>query len=345
MRKIGNASRAALLTLLILIILAPMRVVAAAPCSSSQSPSWQICGPIQSLTGIDEQPSVVQASDGTLRLAWTHITLTGSSMIYYASRMTDGTWTGNSSITNSGGRNLFPSIVQASNGTVFVFWSYKASTSTHYQIYYRYLKGSVWSVYTQVPLQTPTGLNDTQPSAALGRDGTIWLAWVRDNSTLAGTTPVMRQLWYETLNSTSWSRKELSITSSSDINWNFEPSVTVSKDGVPKIAFSRGQSSLANFQINYIYRSGSGWTPPRAIVSSDPTANDQNPSLIQDRNGTLWVFYSTNPGATGYDIWALVTINPISPVHDVAISNGIGSYGANASEIYAGGFHNPYDGI
>jgi len=401
MRKIGNASRAALLTLLILIILAPMRVVAAAPCSQSQSPSWQICGPIQSLTGIDEQPSVVQASDGTLRLAWTHITLTGSSVIYYASRMTDGTWTGNSSITNSGGRNLFPSIIQASNGTVFVFWSYKASTSTHYQIYYRYLKGSVWSVYTQVPLQTPTGLNDTQPSAALGRDGTIWLAWVRDNSTLAGTTPVMRQLWYETLNSTGWSRKELSITSSSDVNWNFEPSVMVPKDGIPRIAFSRGQSSLANFQINYVYRSGSGWTAPRAIVSSDPTANDQNPSLTQDRNGTLWVFwardmttnfairteyswdngtswrsetvltaacstcadstyaaavqsssdkklwvfYSTNPGATGYDLWALVTVNPISPVHDVAISNAIGSYGANASVIYAGGFHNPYAGI
>ncbi len=401
MRKIGNVSRAAVLTLLILIILAPMRVVAAVPCSPSQSPSWQICGPIQSLTGIDEQPSVVQASDGTLRLAWTHITLTGASMIYYASRMTDGTWTGNSSITNSGGRNLFPSIVQASNGTVFVFWSYKASTSTHYQLYYRYLKGSVWSTYTQVPLHNPTTLNDTQPSAALGRDGTIWLAWTRDNSTAAGTTPVMRQLWYETLNSTGWSKNELSITLPNDVNWNFEPSVMVPKDGVPRIVFSRGQSSLSNFQMNYIYRSGSGWTAPRAIVTSDPAANDQNPSLTQDRNGTLlvfwardmttnfsirteyswdngtswrgetaltascsncvdtndptatqsnsdqklWVFYSTNPGATGFDLYALVTVNPISPVHDISVSNSVGSYGTNASLLYAGGFKNPYAGI
>src|SRR5438445_7661161 len=207
--------------------------------------------------------------------------------------MTYGTWTGNSSITNSGGRNLFPSIIQASNGSVFVFWSYKASTSTPYQRYYRYLKGRFLSVSTSVPLHTPTGLNDTQPSSALGRDGTIWLAWVRDNSTLAGTTPVMRQLWYETLNSTGWSRKELSITSSSDVNWNFEPSVMVPKDGIPRIAFSRGQSSLANFQINYVYRSGSGWTAPRAIVSSDRTATDQNPPLTQARNGTLGSFGAT----------------------------------------------------
>jgi hypothetical protein len=173
------------------------------------------------------------------------------------------------------------------------------------------------------------------------------------------------------------------------------------KDGIMRVAFSRGQSSLNNFQINFVYRTSSGWSAPRAIVNSNPTGNDQNPSLIQDRNGTLWVFwsrdmttnfairgessidngttwlgetlltaacstcadseypaavqstgdkklwvfYSTNPGVTGFDIWALVTVSPIFPVHDIAISNSIGSYGTNASLIYAGGFVNPYAGI
>jgi len=400
--SLWNAAQIAFLLFLSVLVLAPpFSASGLPPCVSSQSPVWQICGPIQALTGINEQSTAIQAKDGTLDLSWTHISTTGASSIYYSSRQVDGTWTGNSSITNAGGRNLFPSLVQASNGTIFLFWSYKPVGTPNFQIYYRYLKGSVWSAYTKVPLLTPTGLNDTQPSTAVGRDGTLWLIWTRDKSTAASTTPVMRQLWYETLNSTGWSRREQSITSASDINWNFEPSAVVAKDGVLRVAFSKGQSSSSNFQINYIYRVGSGWSTPRTIVSSNSTANDQNPSLVQDRNGTLWVFwarnmntnfairgessvnngttwsgetqltaacsscadseypaavqssgdkklnvfYSSNPGVTGFDLWALVTLNPISPIHDITVSNTIGSYGTNASLLYAGGFKNPYAGI
>jgi len=406
MKIFRNITRVTFLLVTLLIVILPSyHANAAPPCSPSQSPAWQICGPIQALTGINEYSTAIQASDGTLRLAWTHVTLNGLSSISYSTRLLNGTWTGNSTITNPGGRNLSPSLVQLANGTIFLFWSYKPTTSMNSQIYYRYLKGSVWSSYNKLPLHTPvcspTCWNDTQPSATVGRDGTLWLVWTRDNSTVAGTTPVYRQLWYETLNSTGWSKNEQNITFISDINWNFEPSVRVGKDGVPRVAFSRGQSLLANFQINYIYRSGSSWTLPRPIVASNSTSDDENPTLVQDRNGTLWVFwsrnmnsnfvikseyswdngtswrgetmmtaacsgcadsrypaavqwsfdknlyvfYSTNPGVTGFDLFALTTVNPISPVHDIAIANSTGSYGTNASLIYAGGFHNPYAGI
>ncbi|SRR5712692_13148 len=402
MRMLRDIARIGFLLITLLVVAMPSNLAHASPgCSPSQSSSWQICGPIQAITGVNEQSTVIQASDGTLDLAWTHITLNGASSIYYSNRLTNGTWTGNSSITNAGGRNLFPSLVQAANGTVFLFWSYKATTAKNYQLYYRTLRGSVWSAYTKVPLQSATMLNDTQPSTALAKDGTFWLAWTRDDSTPTGST-VHRWLMYETLNSAGQLKTgEQTITSSTDTNWNFQPSLLVPKDGVPRIVFSKGQSSLANFQINYVSWTGSTWSPAAAIVTSNSTANDENPSLTQDRNGTLWVFwsrnmntnyairseyswdggttwrgetlltaacstcadslypaavqsssdknlwvfYSTNPGLTGYDLWALVTVNAISPVHDIAISNAVGSYGTNASEIYAGGFHNPYAGI
>ena len=274
-----------------IILIPPQQVSGSITCSPSQSSFWKICGPIEALGGIDEQPSALQANDGTLRLAWAHLTGTGVSNIYYNTRLANGTWMGASVLTNLGGHNQFPSIIQAGNGTIFVFWSYKAAASSHYQIYYRYLKGSAWSAYTPLPLTTPTSLNDTQPSTTLGSDGTLWLVWTRDNSTAVGTSRVMRQLWYKTLNSTGWS-PENSITSSSDTNWNFEPSVLVGRDGLVRIAFARGVQTPTNFQINYIYRAGSGWSVPNRIVTSNSTANDANPSLIQDRNGTLWVFWS-----------------------------------------------------
>jgi len=390
-------SRVLVLVSLAIVILGPPHfALAAYSCSSSLSPNWQICGPIGPPSGLNNDPSVVQASDGTLRMAWVNTGLTGSTSIYYNTRLSNGTWLTTSSITNLGGKNIFPSIVQVSDGTIYAFWSYKATTSTHYQTYYRYLTGSVWSSYTPVPLQNPTSLNDTRPSAALGRDGTLWLVWTRDNSTASGSTPVFRQLWYETMNSTGWSRSEQSITSPSDANWNYQPSVAIGTDNNPRITFSRGQNQI--FQINYIQRSGIGWTSPRQIVTSNSTAYDVFPSLIQDRNGTLWVFwarntstnfeirseyswdngttwrgetqltaactgcadsnypaavqsstdkniwvvYSTNQGTTGYTLYNLVTTSPISPVHHVSISNLLGSYGANASELYAGGLHNPW---
>lgn len=381
----------------LMILLPPHQVSGSITCSPSQSSFWKICGPIQALGGIDEQPTVVQANDGTLRLAWAHLTGTGVSNIYYSTRLTNGTWTGASALTSLGGQNQFPSITQAGNGTVFVFWSYKAVTSSHYQIYYRYMKGSTWSQYTPLPLTTPTGLNDTQPSTSLGRDGTLWLVWTRDNSTAVGTSPVMRQLWYKTLNSTAWS-PERSITSPSDTNWNYQPSILAGKDGLVRVAYARGQQSLNNFQINYIYGTGSGWSVPNRIVTSNSTAHDANPSLIQDRNGTLWVFwtrdmttnfairaessvdngaswigetaitaacstcadsqqpaavqsstdknvwvfYSTNPSITTFGIWALETVSPISPVHDVSLAPAF--FSVSNSIQFAGGFPGPYVG-
>lgn len=334
-------------------------------------------------------------------MAWTHVANTGgTTAIYYDTRLVNGTWQNASQITNLGGTNQFPSIVQLSNGTIFVFWAYKATTSSHYQIYSRHLKNSVWTSYSPLPLQNPTPLNDTQPSTAVGSDGILWLLWTRDNSTLSGTTPVMRQLWYETMNSTGWSKNEQSITLASDSQWNFQPSVVVGNDNVPRAVFSRGQSSI--FQINYIQYSTTGWATPRSIDASNSTADDMNPSMVQDRNGTFWVFwtrdmgtnfgiraenslnngstwsidslltaacsgcaeseyaaavqsnttlntdkniyvvYSTNSGVTGFALYTLVTLKPISPVHRVVIAKSLGTYGANASLIYAGGFHNPY---
>lgn len=390
-------------------ILLPIQVQAAPTCSPSQSPAWQNCGPIESPNGISVQPSAIQASDGTLRMVWTGH-LTSNYLILYAARASDGSWNPGSSITPLGGINQNPTIVQLTNGTLVVFWAYKATSSRHYQLYYVSQNGGLFSKqYTPVPLATPTSLNDTLPTATVGKDGTVWLVWTRDNSTSAGNTPVMRQLWFKTLKGTVWSSEQPLASpsnsgwnSANDANWNFQPSVLVGKDGLVRVAFSRGQSSMGNFQIDDTTYNGSVWTAP--VQLSTTTSGDVNPSIIEDRNGTLWVFwaafvpvgtssayviyekssvdngatwlpssenaltgtscpvsgcidseypaavqsssptdkniwvfYASNPVAN-FNIWALETTTPISPVHDVAISY----FSSNVSQLYQGGFHEPY---
>src|SRR5689334_3030475 len=65
-RNVTSASLMIVISLMIL--LPPHQVSGSITCSTSQSSFWKICGPIQALGGIDGEPTVVQANDGTLRL-------------------------------------------------------------------------------------------------------------------------------------------------------------------------------------------------------------------------------------------------------------------------------------
>jgi len=64
----------------------------------------------------------------------------------------------------------------------------------------------------------------------------------------------------------------------------------VGKDGLVRVVWAKGQSSADNFQIYYKTYDGTVWSSETQIVTS--TSEDINPSLMQDRNGTLWVFWA-----------------------------------------------------
>jgi len=222
-------------------------VLAASSCSASLSSAWQICGPIESGNALNVQPNVIQASDGSLRMVWTSLQGSSDYAIYYAVGSWDGAswgWSAGSDITTSAGKNQNPAIAQLVNSTLYMFWAYKPIGTSNYQLYYITQNGGLFTrTYTKVPLTNPTTLNDTLATASVGRDGTLWLLWIRDNSTFAGTSHIMRQVWYKTMKNGMWS-PEQPLTLASDVNWNYQPSILVGKDGVVRVAFSRGQMSL-----------------------------------------------------------------------------------------------------
>jgi hypothetical protein len=230
-------------------------------------------------------------------MAWTSRPL-NSYIILFASGSWNGTawnWGAGASPTTQGGTNQEPALAQLPNGTIYLFWAYKASTSTHYRIFYLTQNAGVFSkVYTPLPLSNPTALNDTFPTASVGRDGSLWLVWSRDNTTASGTGHVMRQLWYETLapGSTRFS-VEQPLTSANDLNWNFQPSVLEGKDSQIRVAFSRGQAASGIYDIYYMTYNGSTWSSPIQLTTQT-TTQDSNPSIMQDRNGTIWTFWGRN---------------------------------------------------
>lgn len=287
----------------VLLVLSFMGITSLLPihgpsaCNPAMAVGWQLCGPIESSNGINIQPSVIQASDGTMRMAWTGRPASAY-VILYASGTWNATasawnWNPSTAIATQAGINQNPSLAQLPDQTVNLFFAYKSTTSGHYQLYYVTQNGGSFDkAYTPVPLTTPTGLNDTLPSTAVAKDGTLWLVWTRDNSTAAGGHPVMRQLWYKTMKGSTWST-ERPLTSSSDLNWNFQPSVVAGRDGIIRVAYSSGPSSTQVFQIKYITYNGSVWSPP-VQLTTQTTMQDEFSSMMQDRNGTFWIFWSRN---------------------------------------------------
>lgn len=235
---------------------------------------------VDSHLGIDILPSALQASNNTLWLAWEsnrNAQTTGRYDILYKT-YTNGVWSIDRNLTSSG-NNAAPSIVQLPNGTITVFWTMKPAAS--YEVFYKSFIGNMWASPVQV---TTTTLNDTLNSVAVDRDGTVWLVWTQVDSSCK-SCPAIKQLYYKTWKSGIWS-PDVQLTT--DSNQNYGASVLVSNDGIVRVAWSKGQASNV-FQIYYKTYDGTMWSSESQIVSSSST--DEHPSLIQDRNGTLWMFW------------------------------------------------------
>jgi hypothetical protein len=194
---------------------------------------------------------------------------------------TNAVWSNVHNLTTSG-NNASPSLVQLVNGTILVFWVMKPARS--YEVFYERLVGNTWSTPVQV---TTTSLNDTLNAAAVNnRDGSLWLLWTRVNSSCA--CAATKHLYYKTLKNGVWS-SDIQLTN--DNNQNYGASIVISKDGIVRIVWSKGAAG-SNYQLFYETYNGTSnsWGVPSQIVSS--TSTDEHPSLIQDRNGTLWLFWS-----------------------------------------------------
>ncbi len=244
------------------------------------STGWSSPTLIDTHSGLDMLSTALQASNGTLWIAWQsnrYGQTTGRFDVLYKT-FTNGVWSADHNLTSTG-QNASPSLVQLANGTIVAFWASKPSHS--YEIFYAQYRSAGWTVPVQI---TTTSLNDTSPSAVAGRDGTIWLVWGRWNST-NHSVPAIKQLFYKTFKNGAWS-PESQLTA--DSNQNYGSTVMVGKDGIIRVTWSKGAAG-STYQLFDKSYNGTVWSPDTQIVSSSST--DEHPSMMQDRNGTLWLFW------------------------------------------------------
>jgi len=275
----------------------------------SASPPYTWTGPtaVEQFLGHDALPSVLQARNGTLWMAWQSNRFNQSFPkfdIFYKTR-TAGLWNDPVNLTNvnlaSIGNNASPALAQLSNDTIILFWS--ALMGNSYKIVYEKYHvdrfgNEFWSNRIQL---TSTSLNDTATSATVARDGTLWLFWSRQNVTCTPACTFNYQIYYKTVLNGAWSPDTKLATSS---NLNESPSAMIGKDGVLRVVWEEHATVGANTQLFYNSYNGVAWGPESQVVSS--AMPDAHPSIMQDRNGTIWLFWQRYQGPVNQEVWVIL---------------------------------------
>jgi len=188
--------------------------------TSNYDASWSTDMQVTNEVARDASPACVQTGDGTIWLVWSRKLNSTTEQIMY--KTYDGAgWSAESQLTTTvNSINELPSIVQANDGKVWVFWSRNMTTT--YQIFYMTFNGTVWSDAAQI---TSDDRYNLDPAALVERDGTIWVFW----SSKTQQTQATYDLYYKTSgnNGSTWS-SSAQFTTDQENDWY--PTVTQTQD-------------------------------------------------------------------------------------------------------------------
>jgi uncharacterized protein (DUF2141 family) len=265
----------------------------------SQTHPWSPEMQLTNDTSTDGTPYAMQAADGSIWVVWM-TNRVGNFEIFY--KIYNGTfWSSETRLTFDNATDELPSILQTSDGKIWVFWD--SLRTGNYDIFYKTTvnNGANWTAATQL---TSHQAEEWDPSAIETVDGEIWLTYTRKDD-----------IYYMTYNGTDWSSPTQLTTDSLDDwhpsilqdnasnIWVFWDSDRISYNGVPQT------------DIYYQLYNGTSWLPEDVQLTTDKDDDDM-PSVIQDNNGTLWVFWSSNR-VSNRDLF--YRINATLPLHDVEI--------------------------
>jgi hypothetical protein len=144
--------------------------------SSNGGVSWSTDVQITNDTRNDRNPAVTQTADGKVWLVWSRVVNPTNGLEHIFYKTFNGIeWSTESELTTTNTIDQLPSITQAHDGKVWVFWS--QNNTTTYQIVSKNFNGATWS--NTVPLTSDTSYVNMDPTALTEQDGTIRIFWHR----------------------------------------------------------------------------------------------------------------------------------------------------------------------
>ena len=122
----------------------------------------------------DGLPAITQTSDGKIWVLWQKELIEHDIIVFITSSDFGTSWSTEKTLVESPGQNVHPSIRQASNGTIWLFWH--SDRTGNYEIFYRTSSdlGYSWSNDTQL---TNNSYFDLGASVVCASNGWVWVFW------------------------------------------------------------------------------------------------------------------------------------------------------------------------
>jgi len=254
----------------------------------AQGTSWGSTGAIP---GTDPYtnifPKLLQSNNGSVWLVWEKVS-NGYGQIYLMVNNGFG-WSGQVPLVNSNGAfdDISPALVQLANGTIILAWSRGMPgtgcliTGAAYSLYTESYTNGKWTNPT--PLVQATSGDDVNPAMTRLNDGRVMLAWTR-----CTTTNGRGDIYYKIFNGTWGLEIPLVATPAEDKL----PSIVQMNDGKVWVIYSTNTGTGSSNVLNDVIWNGTSWTTPAQLTNAG--VDDDWSSIAQDRNGTIWLFWSRN---------------------------------------------------
>jgi len=240
----------------------------------------------------DSSPSIMQVTDGTIWVVWCS-NRTGNYQLFYKT-YTGSAWSTEEKqipITNPG-YDLYPSIMQARNGTIWVVWS--SYRTGNYDIFYKTFNGTVWSSDTQLTSDPDC---DEVPSIAQDVYGNIWVVWESDRATNAKD-----DIYYKVYNGSVWSPADpaagTQLTSDSETDWT--SSIAQINNGKIWVVWASDRcDSFNTYDFEIYYKTAQ--VKITGDVNGDRTVNASDLSAFSQAYGSKLGDINWNPNGANCD--------------------------------------------
>ncbi len=253
--------------------------------------------------GYSDNPSLSVYLDGTPYIVWEHHNNSMNEGEIYISHWDGSSWAevgaGSASgggMSNMGDYSGHPSLAIAPNGTPYVTWERHILGEAN--VYIRGWIGEVWlevgeGSASEDGISDNSPGNSIDPSLAIDSFGSPYVAWQNEKSgeIYVRTKIGNNYLWSE-IGSHSASEGGISNTS-----FALHPSIAVTIDGTPYIAWEDGSSG--NTEIYIRQWDGVNWTEVSSYSASgggisNTPGQSEAPMLVATQDGTLYLAWQDN---------------------------------------------------
>jgi len=244
---------------------------------------------------IDSNPSIAQAGDGKVWVAW-HSYRTGNADIFY--KVYDSSkvhpWSSEKNLTEDTNADISPSIMQANDGKIWVVWS--TNRTGNYEIYCKNSSdnGATWS---QEQNLTANPKEDECSSIMQTADGTVWLAWSANRT---GNFDIYCKNSSD--NGATWSTdKFLNYPTTNDQ----DPSIA--QDVYGNIWFVWVRNVIGTETSNIWYKkydaASNTWGGTTQVTTDSGDIFNLHPSVMSANDGKIWVVWDSDKVGGQADIY------------------------------------------